>query len=43
MFKIIATNLKGENGVLDENIYFIKNTTLDTINKIKGCLIKYSV
>ena len=43
VFKIIATNLRGENGVLEENKYFIQNTTLDTINEIKRCLMKYSV
>ena len=27
VFSVIATNLKGENGVLEENKYFIENTT----------------
>ena len=40
MFKIIATNLKGENGVLEENKY-LKHYLIHN-DKIKRCLMKYS-
>jgi hypothetical protein len=42
VFKIIATNLMEEKGVLEEiNILF--KTQPDTINQLQRCLIKYSV